>query len=392
MLLPFLRKRNRLFFTVDVLPTVVYNRTMQHTITLERRTLRRSKPILVKKQLQRIVDRALAAGRGNRWTVKVNKTIEPIEDAEGYTYVAAFKLNWIGRGKGSDAQLEKLIHVITKAGNAPGWKVQGEQEKPHAESALVEVTAESKYSEVELKEIGDHFAHIYNREAQVRLLYSALRAAVESGFENRFHAVLYGPPASGKTEILNAFAKILGEDAVLRFDCTSTTKAGAEKVLLEAETLPPILLAEEIEKTSEDSLRYMLGLLDHRAEVRKTNYRIGMRQRTIKMLCLATVNDIDLFKSLMDGALFSRFSHKIYCPRPDREVLHRILLREILKPGKDGKPIGKAEWIDPALDYAETEGTDDPRRIVTICLSGGDDLLTGKYQKDLLSCKEPTKK
>jgi Cdc6-like AAA superfamily ATPase len=234
------------------------------------------------------------------------------------------------------------------------------------------------------------FENIYARDPQIALVLSAVDAAVKSNFQNRFHAVLYGPPACGKTQILNCVADMVGEESVLRFDCTSTTKAGAEKILLEAAEVPPVMICEEIEKTDEASLRWLLGLLDHRAEIRKTNYRVGTLQRKVHVLTLATVNDIALFESVMDGALASRFSHKIYCPRPDKTVLRRILEREIAATDEDGKPLGKHEWIEPAIDYVvDREKSNDPRRVITVCLSGGDKLLTGEYQKYLDAARDP---
>ena len=199
----------------------------------------------------------------------------------------------------------------------------------------------------------------------------------ESGFSERFHAVLHGPPACGKTEILRSLSRMVGRDAVLHFDATSTTKAGAERTLLETADIPPVLCIEEIEKTDEQSLRWLLGVLDFRGEVRKVTHR-STAVREVKLLCLATVNDMDLFKRIMDGSLASRFTHKIKCPRPSREALEKILLREVT--------LAKANtaWIKPALEWCvEEEKTNDPRRIVAVCLCGGDKLLTGEYQESL---------
>ena len=81
---------------------------------------------------------------------------------------------------------------------------------------------------------------------------------------------------------------------------------------------------------------------------------------------------------MMSGALASRFGHKVYFPRPSREILKKILTREVRKIDN-----GKEEWIEPALDYLlEVEQTDDPRRAISI-LDGRDRLLSGEYQKDL---------
>ena len=228
------------------------------------------------------------------------------------------------------------------------------------------------------------FSHIFERDSQIAIVRSAIEAAQASGFRNRFHCVLYGPPACGKTEILQAFKRMLGPDCVLQLDATAMTQAGAIRILLESARIPPVLLIEEIEKVGEEMLRWLLGVLDHRGEIRKTNFNVGNVQREVKMLCLATANDIQSFELAMSGALASRFAHRLFCPRPSRTVLERILEREI------GKASGRGEWIKPALEYcARHERTDDPRRVVAVCLSGRDGLLTGEYQRHLQATRRP---
>ena len=93
----------------------------------------------------------------------------------------------------------------------------------------------------------------------------------QSGFQNRNHCVLFGPPACGKSEILLAFKRLLGADAVMTFDATSTTEAGARRELRQLANIPPIPIVEEIEKTDERSLRWLLGVLDTRGEIRGLN-------------------------------------------------------------------------------------------------------------------------
>lgn len=238
---------------------------------------------------------------------------------------------------------------------------------------------------------GNEFDHIFDRDHQVKVGLSALEAATQSDWTNRFHTVFYGPPGCGKTEVMLATQKMLGEenDAYLKFDATSTTEAGASKLLLEAEHIPPVLFVEEIEKANESSLRWLLGVLDQRAEIRRTNCRIGNQARNVKMLCMATVNNMNLFRNVMSGALASRFPFQVYCPRPDRKLLAKILLREV------AKVKGKKEWIEPALKFCCDDPdmvkafANDPRKVVPICLCGKDDLLTGKYQESIKATMPP---
>lgn len=224
--------------------------------------------------------------------------------------------------------------------------------------------------------LAEHCRHLFERDPQIRIVERALNCAISSKFDDRPHVVLHGPPACGKTEILLAVRRALGPDRVLQFDATSTTKAGAEELLKLSEKIPPVILVEEIEKTDEKSLRWLLGVMDQRGEIRKTTFR-GSFHREVKCLCIATANNMALLKTLMDGALASRFVFQPQCQRPGRKVLQKICEREI------ERIAGKAEWITPTLDYCEASGTDDPRKVVAIMLAGRDALLSGEFQKDL---------
>lgn len=238
---------------------------------------------------------------------------------------------------------------------------------------------------------GDYFSHLYDRDHQIKMVLSAIKAGIDSNFENRFHCVLYGEPACGKSEILTSVAKMLGNEgeAYFKLDATSTTMAGAQKLFFDTSfKIPNILIIEEIEKQKEDHFRWLLGLLDHRAEIRKTTAK-ETYQRSAKVLCLATVNNMDKFERQMEGALYSRFANKIYCPRPDRSVLKKILTRELKKSN------GNLAWIEPALDFCvDKMGWNDPREILPVCLQGQDSLLDGSYQASVMAtqCPGTTKK
>lgn len=236
---------------------------------------------------------------------------------------------------------------------------------------------ETRYAEASVpKEWKTHFSHLYEREDQTGIVLSAIQAGIKSDWTDRFHVLLVGPPACGKTEILRGVKNMLGTDAVLEYDATSTTQAGAIKDLAERQEIPRILLVEEMEKVDESSLRWMLSVLDHRGEIRKTNFRQQIHKQT-KMLCIATVNDYKLFKSMMYGALASRFPNHVWCDRPGRKVLEMILKREIQRTN------GSIKWIKPTLDYCDKRKISDPRKVISICLCGANDLLDGSYQAKL---------
>lgn len=352
--------------------------------TIEKETQRQVDSSVLYKQVKYIINRALAGNRTKQgWKYTGTYDIKKTDTKDGYIY--SLELNFVRKGTKEVSesirakQYDYIKKIVQQAGNSSGWAIKGqtaETKEFPASRAFADMTDKVSLDKA--------FSHIFNRDAQIRVVHSAIEQAKLSNFANRFHCVLYGPPACGKTTIMRAFKTMLGNEGVMEFDATSMTQAGAEKILLESASLPRVLLLEEAEKTEEKTLRFLLGLLDYRAEIRKTNFTVGNIRREVKLLCIATVNDVDKFKSMMDGALYSRFSNKIYCPRPERELLDRILQREIMNAN------GKVEWVKPALDYCvDVEKTYDPRRIISVCLCGRDDLLTGKYQADLKAIKGP---
>jgi len=231
------------------------------------------------------------------------------------------------------------------------------------------------------------FNEIYDRNAQIRTLLSSIKSFFESDGRRRNHALLWGLPACAKTQILSAVTDMLGDQAVLSLDATSTTSAGIYKMFFEQlDVIPPIVKIEEMEKCEESALRVWLGALDERGELRKVNYR-EQRVREVRILCLGTCNDKDQFDRLMGGtekkpgALSSRFVHQLKCPRPNREVLFKILCRDVHKFG------GDTAWIMPSILLAEALETDDPRKVLAF-LDGGVRLMNGAYQQDILKIVE----
>lgn len=197
-----------------------------------------------------------------------------------------------------------------------------------------------------------------------------------SNWQQRANIALIGPPACGKSDICKSLKKLLGDEAVLEFDGTSTTMAGAQQNLAEREVLPRVMLIEEIEKAPETALPWLLSILDLRGEVRKTTAR-GNILREVHMVGICTVNNQEVFDKLASGALSSRFSLPLHFQRPPREILWKILHREVTKISGDDA------WIEPVLDYAEKRGISDPRKLIAICLTGREKLLSGEYQKML---------
>jgi hypothetical protein len=223
------------------------------------------------------------------------------------------------------------------------------------------------------------YKRYYGIESQIRMILSSLKSSIDSGGKRMTHSVLFGPPACGKTSVLNTLEEIVGKHNVLKLDATTTTKAGVEKLFLNT-VIPPIIILEEVEKANEDWLRNWLSLLDERSEIRKVSHKETI-VKDIDILFFCTVNDSEKFNNLLDGALASRCKNKIYFPRPTEETIKKILFRDVQENG------GKVEWVEPALLLAKELNIDDPRVIISF-LSGGDRLLDGSYQKDKKNCLE----
>lgn len=380
---------------------------MRKTIVLKRKCGQKTNEATIKGQVEDILNRGLTGPRGKGWSYSLSQLSEPQKEGEFWAFTYKITLNKTTDGRSERPANEKqwpaILENVIKAGKrsiygpypwiviAPSKneleqifgdrmdEIDGEEESTSVESML------KKYADISLDR-GDHYQHIYDRDAQIEIVNAAISAAQDSGMANRYHCVLWGPPGCGKTEIMKATCEMLGieDEAYMMLDATSTSKAGIEKHLLDPDTPIPVVLAiEEIEKTSDKDLRWLLGVLDQRAEIRKLNYRVNSR-RSVPMLCIATVNDMDLFKSVMSGALASRFPNKLYCPRPDRAIMEKILEREVKKHN------GKREWIEPTLTFAfdKLELTD-PRAVIPICLCGRDSLISGDYQKWVVKTMEP---
>lgn len=287
-----------------------------------------------------------------------------------------------------NSELRAIAKAVAKADKS--WKIvsiDGEPFNIEAETTYTEDGAEVvDYAPVDIPtNWRKHFDHIYGREAQIEVVLSYIRAAIDSNWSNRFHAALVGHPASGKTETARAFKRMLGEGAVMELDATGTTMAGAILALKKAKEsgcVPRILIIEEIEKTDFKQFPWLLAMLDPRAEIRKINFK-GEIHMEAKLLCIATINNYKLFNEAMEGALASRFADPIFFPRPDDDILQRILLRDVQK--VDGNP----DWIMPAIKFARELDITDPRHILAICLAGNEELMTGRYQAKLMLTRMP---
>jgi AAA domain (dynein-related subfamily) len=312
---------------------------------------------------------------------------DPLYASAQYVYEIYLEINYERAKAPASGDLTGLLRKLATRAQQPTsgkWnlaEVDGEPYKPSVIKGDDE--EELDYAEVIIpQDWPGHFAHLYGLDPHVAIILQALQAGISSGWKDRFNCALIGEPGCGKSDVCQSLRAALGDDAVLEFDGTATTAAGAIKELTERDVLPRVLVVEEIEKAQEAAMSFLLSVLDLRANIRKITARANI-QRDTKLFAVATVNDVPLFRKLQAGALASRFPNKLWFNRPDRDVLKMILQREVLRAN------GNRAWIAPTLDYCAEKGITDPRTVNAICLCGRDLLLDGKYQKMLEATGEP---
>lgn len=349
---------------------------LEHTIDLLKTADRQINVDRLHRQVDEIVDRIHTASRKARgWSARRGSAITDQKDDEIFYHI---RLTLSCTKEQNDVDLPSIIEVIEKAGNGSRWQIVSVDSQPKTPSKK-----NISYVDIEIPDNWqDHFSHLFGLEDQISIAMSSIQAAIDSEWQNRFHCAFVGEPASGKSATAEAFRTIFGEEAVLKYDATSTTMAGAIKDLDQRDALPRILIVEEIEKADEASFRWLLGVLDWRAEIRKVNFKQFIHRET-RMLGIVTVNDYNHFSKLMSGALASRCGDPIWFPKPSREVLQKILEREV------SKVAGDPRWIEPTLDYAARVDMFDPRHVTAICLRGKEKLLTGEYQQQLMNVRMP---
>jgi hypothetical protein len=365
----------------------------EKTITLVRNISERTSDVIVQEKVKELLGCLLSESCCKGWSINMHKGIEVSRDPETKQYIfkkkVIFRLN---ENKPLDVIESNFKSIVDRLGllgsstvkyNKYPWFVEGYEANIVLDKSVsldaVKMQNAKKIADICVEKDNKYFEHLFDRDHQIDIVLSSIVAGKESKWRNRFNCILHGEPGCGKSDILSSVGQMLGEEgeAYIKLDATSMTQAGAQKLLTENEFTPPVLIIEEIEKADDKCLKWLLGLLDHRAEIRKNTARTNT-VKSVKMLCLATANNMALFDKVMDGALSSRFSNRIYCPRPSRDILKKILEREVEQVN------GNKNWIEPALKYCVDEKKwNDPRKIIPVCLCGKDRLIDGTYQASL---------
>lgn len=313
--------------------------------------------------------------------------------ADKYETEIYFTLTHTGEADANSVKAEmkslaKSLHVRSVAPLGGRWDgVKSIDGKPYVitnEGDVAPVKDFTTYAPIEMPDdFETPFDHLYGLDSHIGRVKGALDRAISSLFTKRYHVALIGKPGCGKSDICETIASIFGGDAVMKFDGTQTTAAGAIKQIAEAEITPRVLIVEEIEKVSPDALSYLLAVMDTRGEIRKTTARSEIRKDT-KILVIATVNNVTIFEGIMSGALASRFANPCWFKRPSEDVIRKILTREIADVD------GDYAWIGPVMAYVNAKEISDPRVIVALALCGADGWLDGSYERMLKDTDRPS--
>lgn len=228
---------------------------------------------------------------------------------------------------------------------------------------------------------------IYERDAHFRLINDVVQTHAVTGGELRSHILLYGRPGGAKTTILERLKPLYDDEQFERMkflDASSMSKAGFERwVMDQAESglLPEILVLEEIEKVDNKDNLKSLGSLMASGYIQRTNCgQAGYSKKvSAKFLVIATCNDEAALEEFRKGYLWDRFTERLHCPLPSREMMFRILLDKISR-----IPGGHGAWAAHAMKLADSMGVTTPRQIIGF-LAGRDRLMDGSYQADRMA-------
>ena len=378
-------------------------------ILCERKLVNRAQLDRLKAQVQSCADIAIKGSRGRGWTYKIERIHDPVEKGNETIYKALVVFNPTSARETLRSKWPAIVTRFAQAGSASalksqpwvvlepsGYKTVSVVASDPPPNTVLDVDLEDSDDD-KIKTIGeinlnpgDGFSRIFSRDAQIRRIMSALELGVKTNWNKRKNCLLDGLPGCGKTEIMLCLQSILGKEneAWMKFDATSMTKAGMIELIMKNKFIPPVWFIEEIEKCEEAALRFLLGVMDARGEIRRTNYRVGNECKDVRVVVIASANDVKLLRNMMSGALYYRFQNKIYCPEPNRHIMGQILARELKEIN------GKPEWIEPALEFGfDKWGITDPRDVVNIMSCGGDRLLgAGEYQNDYEETMHPLEK
>lgn len=232
-------------------------------------------------------------------------------------------------------------------------------------------------SDINLDPAG-HFDDMLDRENQISRIIRAAGTAIKSGFRITNHALLYGPPSSGKSSFLRRFKKMVGEEHVYEINAGTSTQAGILNDL-EAHSNIRFIILKEFDKLkgNGDEYKWLLPGMDEEKTVVKLTAD-GPRVIKTEALFLADCNNLKRIEGIMDGALYSRLSNQIYFPPIRDEDISKALQRY------NRMVHGDDAWIPPVIEYVRRKyGMVDMRKMISLLTDGQDGWLDGSYEQEL---------
>lgn len=228
-----------------------------------------------------------------------------------------------------------------------------------------------------------HFQQFVNLDSQLELIMSAVETAIGTQFTDRCHALVYGPPGCGKSEVLRTLCNLIGQHHAKFFHAPSLTKAGAEEYLLSENECASIIVLDELDKAPPDVGTAWLQLMSDSPEMNKTDARNGHRSRERRVLVIAAVNDPERLSKRLSSALFDRLALRVFFPPPTPADLQRILEAEADRSGIDRR------CVTEVLRYAgNVEGIKQLRSLVGLLRAGRNRWLDGQYAQHLMAVQD----
>lgn len=349
-------------------------------ISLERKSVNRLNDEATRRRLKRAI-KALSND------VKVTKNLKSIVVNGGYRHLIELNLR-------NDSEI--LINKISSRVEKIGWAVSDSttvlEEVPTQQTQQVESSSMGSKPPFQVPDLTPeifekYFGDIYEREAHIRLIHDSIKNYTYSGGRIRSHVLLYGEPEAAKSSLYARFIKWFTEyegnvwNRILKIDSHTTTKAGLENLIIDfadTGTMPEIIVIEEIEKRDKlNDLDILISIMQD-GYLSKLNARIGQKTVQTPVLIWATCNDFELLQKIRFGAIWSRFNHKWRVFRPSRESMKKILEDYIVKTN------GDISWVEPIMELSDKLNITNPRTVLA-WTDGRERLLTGEYQKDMLS-------